>query len=144
MRENWEIWEGEDVKEEGHGGDKLSCPSDRLPPPKLVVSLEGSTIMGATDDKLLELTILVAPARSSTFAFPFLPTQFSFSLILSSMTDGRSGGLPRDFFDSPVRYVRVTNFSAGPDQTHRSCYAQLIGSGFVFGYGSSFIDPSDW
>ena len=96
--------------------------------------------MGTADDRLLELTILailVAPARSSTFVSPFLPTQFSFSLILSSMTEGRSGGLAYKFFDSPVRYVSVTKFSAGPDQTHRSCYAQLIGCGFVFGYGSS-------
>jgi hypothetical protein len=58
------------------------------------------------------------------------------------MTDGRSGGLPYNFFDSPVCYVSVTKFSAGPDQTHRSCYAQLIGCGFYFWL--QFIDPSDW
>ena len=93
--------------------------------------------MGTADDRLLELTILVAPARCPTFTSPVLPIQFSFSLILSSKTDGRSGGLPYNFFDSPVRYVSVTKFSGGPDQTHRSCYAQLIGCGFVFGNGSS-------
>ena len=63
----------------GGGGEKTvrkratmgtSCRApvigDRLTPPKLVVSLEGSA-MGTADDRLLELTMLVAPARSSTF-----------------------------------------------------------------------------
>ena len=109
---------------------------DSFPPLKLVVSVEGST-MGTADDRLLELTILVAPARSSTFASQVLPVQFSFSLILSSMTDGCSGALLYHFFESPVSYVGVTKFSAGPDQTRRSCYAQLIGCGFPFGDGSS-------
>ena len=51
------------------------------------------------------------------------------------MTDGRSGGggPSNNCFGFPVRYVRCTKFSAGPDQKYRSCYAQLL----------QFIGPSD-
>ena len=69
--------------------------------------------MGTADDRLLELTMLVAPARSSTFASPVLPVQFRFSLILSSMTDGCGGGLLYQFFESPVSYVRSQSLVQG-------------------------------
>ena len=72
--------------------------------------------MDTANGRLLELTILVAPARTSTFPSMFVPVQFSLSSISSSMTDGCSGCPPYNFFDSPA-YATCVAQSLAQGQT---------------------------